>query len=89
MRVSNELGAGRPETAKFAIMVNTITSAMIGLICAAMVMASKNKFPMIFTNKTDVIKETSKLGYLLGTTIFLNSIQPVLQGNSINDTIYF
>jgi multidrug resistance protein, MATE family len=80
VRVSNELGAGKPEAAKFAIVVNTLVSAMIGLVCSAAVVASKNQFPFIFTNKPDVIKETSKLGYLLGTTIFVSSIQPVLQG---------
>ncbi|KAL0334773.1 UNVERIFIED_CONTAM: protein DETOXIFICATION 33 [Sesamum radiatum] len=38
---------------------------------------------VLFSNNLEVIKETSKLGYLLAATIFLNSIQPVLHGVAV------
>lgn len=80
MRVSNELGAGNPKAAKFSISVNVLTSAVIGLIFSATILATRKEFPRLFTNEQHVIKETSKLGYILAAIIFLNGIQPVLLG---------
>lgn len=83
VRVSNELGAGNPKAAKFSITVNVLTSAVIGLIISATILATRKEFPRLFTNEQHVIKETSKLGYILAAIIFLNGIQPVLLGISL------
>ncbi|XVE66687.1 hypothetical protein DITRI_Ditri08aG0098400 [Diplodiscus trichospermus] len=83
VRVSNELGAGRPKAAKFSIVVAVLTSLMVGIIFTAVILAAKHDFPKLFTDKPLVIKETSKLGYFLAATIFLNSILPVLHGVAV------
>ncbi|XAR59517.1 hypothetical protein NMG60_11015375 [Bertholletia excelsa] len=83
VRVSNELGAGHPKAAKFSTVVTTFTSAILGIIFTAVVLATKNEFPKLFTEKPLVMKETSKLGYFLAATILLNSIQPVLHGVAV------
>ncbi|XP_004248728.1 protein DETOXIFICATION 29 [Solanum lycopersicum] len=83
VRVSNELGAGNPKAAKFSITVNVLTSAVIGLIISATILATRKEFPRLFTNEQHVIKETSKLGYILAAIIFLNGIQPVLLGVAV------
>lgn len=83
VRVSNELGAGNPKAAKFSISVNVLTSAVIGLIFSATILATRKQFPRLFTNEQHVIKETSKLGYILAAIIFLNGIQPVLLGVAV------
>ena len=80
VRVSNELGAGRPKAAKFSIVVAVLTSLVVGITFTAVILATKHDFPKLFSDKPVVIKAASKLGYFLAATIFLNSILPVLHG---------
>ncbi|CDO97089.1 unnamed protein product [Coffea canephora] len=83
VRVSNELGAGRPKAAKFSTVVAVTTSTIFGIIFTVIILATKGQFPRIFSDKPEVIRETSKLGYFLAATVFLNSIQPVLHGMAV------
>ncbi|KAI8028321.1 Protein DETOXIFICATION 33 [Camellia lanceoleosa] len=83
VRVSNELGAGRPTAAKFSVAVSVVTSTFFGILFTAAILAAKSYFPKMFTGKHEVIRETSKLGYFLAATILLNSIQPVLHGVAV------
>ncbi|KAL0422713.1 UNVERIFIED_CONTAM: protein DETOXIFICATION 33 [Sesamum latifolium] len=83
VRVSNELGANHPKAAKFSVLVAVVTSTLFGVIFTVGILATRSLFPKLFSNNLEVIKETSKLGYLLAATIFLNSIQPVLHGVAV------
>ncbi|PIA55610.1 hypothetical protein AQUCO_00700133v1 [Aquilegia coerulea] len=83
VRVSNELGAGKPKAAKFSVLVAVSTSVMSGLIFASAILGTKSHFPKVFTNKPLVVSEASKLNYMIAATIFLNSIQPVLHGVAV------
>lgn len=80
VRVSNELGANHPKTAKFSVVVAVVTSTLFGIFFLVAILASRSYFPRLFSDKQEVIKETSRLGYFLAATIFLNSILPVLHG---------
>lgn len=80
MRVSNELGAGDFNAAKFAVLVVSITSVSIGVVVMAVVLATRDYFPYLFTSSAAVAKETTKLASLLAVTVLLNSLQPVLSG---------
>ncbi|KAF5942899.1 hypothetical protein HYC85_020541 [Camellia sinensis] len=83
VRVSNELGSGNARAAKFAVIVVSVTSVSIGVVCMAIVFATRDYFPYLFTNSTAVAEETTKLAILLGVTVLLNSLQPVLSGVAI------
>uniref|UniRef100_A0A5B7BAT8 Protein DETOXIFICATION n=1 Tax=Davidia involucrata TaxID=16924 RepID=A0A5B7BAT8_DAVIN len=83
VRVSNELGAGNARAAKVAVVVVSITSVSIGFVCMAIVFATRDYFPYLFTNSTAVANETTKLAILLGVTVLLNSLQPVLSGVAV------
>ncbi|XP_030450411.1 protein DETOXIFICATION 33-like isoform X1 [Syzygium oleosum] len=83
VRVSNELGGGDAKAAKFSVLINIFTSTAIGIFFTAAVASTTTVFPKIFSNQQEVITETSKLGYYLAATIFLNSIQPVLHGVAV------
>lgn len=78
--MSNELGAGHPKAAKFAVFVSVSTSVFFGLIFLVIVLIFRKDIPKLFTDVPELVRETSKLGYLLGVTIILSSIQPVLSG---------
>ncbi|XP_073290775.1 protein DETOXIFICATION 33-like isoform X2 [Primulina huaijiensis] len=83
VRVSNELGANHPKAAKFSVIVCVVTSTVFGFIFTVAILATKNVYPLMFSDKKEVIEKTSKLGYFLAATIFLNSIQPVLHGVAV------
>ena len=85
VRVSNELGAGNAPSAKFAVVVVSITSMTIGVICMAVVFATRDVFPYLFTTSTAVADLTTTLATLLGVTVLLNSLQPVLSGKNQKD----
>ncbi|KAL3734099.1 hypothetical protein ACJRO7_023449 [Eucalyptus globulus] len=83
VRVSNELGAGNAQAAKFAVMVVSVTSVTIGVIAMAVVFVTRDYFPYLFTSSEAVAAETTKLAFLLGFTVLLNSLQPVLSGVAV------
>ncbi|WCJ35309.1 MATE efflux family protein [Euphorbia peplus] len=83
VRVSNELGAGNSRLAKLSVKVVSITSISIGVICMIIVFATRDYFPYLFTTSDAVAEETTKLAVLLGITVLMNSLQPVLSGVAV------
>ncbi|GFY86131.1 MATE efflux family protein [Actinidia rufa] len=83
VRISNELGAGNARTAKFAVVVVSVTSVAIGVVCTAVVIATRDYFPYLFTNSVAVAEETTKLAILLGLSVFVSGLQPVLSGVAV------
>ncbi|KZV55169.1 multidrug resistance pump [Dorcoceras hygrometricum] len=60
-----------------------VSSTLFGVVFTGSILATKSVFPRMFSDKAEVINETSKLGYFLAATILLNSIQPVLHGVAV------
>ncbi|WJX09372.1 Protein DETOXIFICATION 33 [Trifolium repens] len=83
VRVSNELGAGDFKAAKFSVIVVSLTSIFIGLVAMVIVLTTRDYFPQLFTSSDAVAEETTKLAVLLGITVLLNSLQPVLSGVAV------
>lgn len=83
VRVANELGAGNARAAKFSVVVVSITTVVIGVVCMVVVLATKDFFPFLFTNSDAVAKETTRLSTLLALTVLLNGLQPVLSGVAV------
>ncbi|KAH9324802.1 hypothetical protein KI387_004980, partial [Taxus chinensis] len=83
VRVSNELGAGRPRAAKFSVLIVVLTSLTFGLICMAIILGCKDKFAVLFTDSKEVINMVTDMAALLGVTMVLNSVQPVLSGVAV------
>lgn len=80
VRISNELGAGRPRAAKFSILVVVISSALLGIFFLALVLGLRDVYPLPFTNSSEVAHAVSKLAVIFAFTLLLNSVQPVLTG---------
>ncbi|PUZ42464.1 hypothetical protein GQ55_9G584700 [Panicum hallii var. hallii] len=83
VRVANELGAGNGRGARFATIVSSITSLVIGLFFWVLIMGLHNKFAIIFTSSSVVLDAVDHLSVLLAFTVLLNSIQPVLSGVAV------
>ena len=80
MRVSNELGAGRPRAAKFSVIVVVCTTILVGVILMAVILITRNEFAVAFTDSKVVMRAVARLAPLLAFTMLLNSVQPVLSG---------
>ncbi|KAF6162232.1 hypothetical protein GIB67_008361 [Kingdonia uniflora] len=83
VRVSNELGSGHPRAAKYAVIIVIVQSLFIGLVCMAVILITKDYFAVIFTSSKDLQRAVAKLAYLLGVTMVLNSVQPVISGVAV------
>ncbi|KAK4746254.1 hypothetical protein SAY87_012566 [Trapa incisa] len=83
VRVSNELGAGNARLAKFSVVVVSVTSMAIGVVAMVLVLVTRDYFPHLFTSSSAVAAETTDLAILLGVTVLLNSLQPVLSGVAV------
>lgn len=81
MRVSNELGANHPRTAKFSLVVAVITSTLIGVIVSTVLLIFRNKYPSLFVGDEEVIILVKELTPILALSIVINNVQPVLSGN--------
>ncbi|KAM7255001.1 hypothetical protein ACFE04_020242 [Oxalis oulophora] len=83
VRVSNELGAGHPKSAQFAVISVTTTSFIIAVICAIVVLALRHEISYIFTGGSIVSDAVAELSPFLAISIALNGIQPVLSGVAV------
>ncbi|KDP22243.1 hypothetical protein JCGZ_26074 [Jatropha curcas] len=83
VRVSNELGSGRPRAAKYSVYVTVFQCFIVGLLCMVIVVITKENFAVIYTSSKELQVAVSKLAFLLGVTMVLNSVQPVIGGVAI------
>ncbi|KAL5995718.1 hypothetical protein ACLOJK_025786 [Asimina triloba] len=74
VRISNELGAGRPRAAKFSIVVVVMSSALLGIFFLALVLGLKDVYALPFTNSHEVAHAVSKLAVIFAFTLLLNSV---------------
>lgn len=84
VRVSTELGGGRPKVAKLSVAVVILTLVLIGIICMSIIFIRKDKFPVAFTNSQEVRHAISKLANSLSLEMLLNIMWPVLSCKIFN-----
>ncbi|XP_027347648.1 protein DETOXIFICATION 29 [Abrus precatorius] len=83
VRVSNELGACHPRTAKFSLVVAVITSILIGLLLSLVLIIFRNQYPFLFSNDSEVREMVMELTPMLALCIVINNVQPVLSGVAV------
>ncbi|GAV84497.1 MatE domain-containing protein [Cephalotus follicularis] len=83
VRVSNELGAGHPRTAKFSLVVAVISSFMIGIVLSLILIITRNEYPSLFSSDSDVEDLVKELTPILAFCIVINNVQPVLSGVAV------
>ncbi|XP_022737509.1 protein DETOXIFICATION 35-like [Durio zibethinus] len=83
VRVSNELGLGHPRAAKYSVYVTVLQSLFIGLFCMVVLVITRDHFAVIFTSSEEMQRAVAHLAYLLGVTMVLNSVQPVISGVAV------
>uniref|UniRef100_A0A5B7AZG7 Protein DETOXIFICATION n=2 Tax=Davidia involucrata TaxID=16924 RepID=A0A5B7AZG7_DAVIN len=83
VRVSNELGLGHSRAVKYSVYVTVFQSLLIGIFCMILVMVTRDYFAILFTSSKELQQAVSRIAYLLGLTMVLNSVQPVISGVAI------
>ncbi|KAK3223427.1 hypothetical protein Dsin_010452 [Dipteronia sinensis] len=83
VRVSNELGAGHPRTAKFSLMVAVLSSFILGVVLSLVLIISRDHYPDLFSSDSEVKALVKELTPLLAICITINNIQPVLSGVAV------
>nr|XP_045084585.1 protein DETOXIFICATION 26-like [Aegilops tauschii subsp. strangulata] len=83
VRVSNELGAGNGKGVRFATIVSTTTSFLIGLFFSLLALAFHDKITLVVSSSKAVIDAVDNLSVLLAISILLNGVQPVLSGVAV------
>lgn len=79
-RVSNELGAGRPQHAKLAVKVMVMMSISEGIVVAALTMLVRHAWGRLYSNEDEVVNYVSKMMLLLALSDFLDGFQCALSG---------
>ncbi|KAA8529622.1 hypothetical protein F0562_034278 [Nyssa sinensis] len=83
VRVSNELGARHPRTAKFSVVVVALTSFVFGILLALILIITREQYPALFSNSTEVKQLVYQLTPMLALSIVVNNVQPALSGVAI------
>ncbi|CAN4124114.1 unnamed protein product [Withania somnifera] len=83
VRVSNELGAAHPRTAKFSVVVVVFSSFLIGLLLSVFLLIFRRQYPNLFAESESVKHLVYKLTPLLAFCIVVNNVQPALSGVAI------
>lgn len=83
VRVSNELGAGHPRTARFSVVVVVLSSFVMGVILSVILLVFRRQYPSLFAESEEVKRLVFQLTPLLAFCIVLNNIQPALSGVAI------
>lgn len=83
VRVSNELGAAHPRTAKFAVVVATVTALLVGLAMGLVLIIARKQYPDLFSSSPEVKQLVYSLTIMLAISIVVNSLQPTLSGVAI------
>ncbi|KAL3519473.1 hypothetical protein ACH5RR_017622 [Cinchona calisaya] len=83
VRVGNELGAGNPKSAAFAVFVVNFVSFIIAVVEAIIVLSLRHVISYAFTSGEIVANAVSDLCPYLAVTLILNGVQPVLSGVAV------
>lgn len=84
VRVSNELGLGHSRATKYAVYVAVFQSLLIGILSMVVILVARDHITVLFTDSKEMQQAVSHLAWLLGITMVLNSVQPVISGSYLS-----
>ncbi|KAG6391652.1 hypothetical protein SASPL_149409 [Salvia splendens] len=79
-RISNELGAGRPEGARLSVRALALLAGVSALVISSCVFASRGVFGYIFSNEKEVVDYVAYMAPLLCLSIITDNAQACLSG---------
>ncbi|KAK7380068.1 hypothetical protein VNO78_32445 [Psophocarpus tetragonolobus] len=82
IRVSNELGAGRPWNARLAVRVVIVLAIIEGIIIGTVMILIRNMWGYAYSNEVEVVKYIATMFPILAASNFLDGLQCVLSGTA-------
>lgn len=79
-RVSNELGAGHPDTARLAVCVVLVMAVTEGILVGSVLILIRNIWGYAYSNEIEVVKYVASMLPILAASNFLDGLQCVLSG---------
>ncbi|KAL6877619.1 hypothetical protein ACP4OV_012834 [Aristida adscensionis] len=79
-RVSNELGAGRPQAARLATRVVVLLALAVGVSEGLLMVAVRNLWGYAYTNEEEVARYTARMMPILAVSVLFDGLQCVLSG---------
>lgn len=79
-RVSNELGAGRPQAARLAVRVVMFLAVSEGLVLGLLLVCVRYVWGHAYSNQEEVVRHVARMMLLLALSNFFDGIQCVLSG---------
>ncbi|KAI7750496.1 hypothetical protein M8C21_032717 [Ambrosia artemisiifolia] len=80
-RVSNELGAGHPRTARLSVIVVLVVAIIIGLLVGSVLILIRNIWGYAYSNEVEVVKYVATMMPILAVSNFMDGLQCVLSGS--------
>ncbi|QHO43187.1 Protein DETOXIFICATION [Arachis hypogaea] len=81
-RVSNELGAGNPRTARLAVCVVLVMAIIEGLIVGLVLILIRHVWGYAYSNEGEVVDYVAVMLPILATSNFLDGLQCLLSGTA-------
>lgn len=81
VRVSNELGAGRPQAARLAACAAVLLVATEGVVAAIVLISVRKLWGYCYSTEEEVVEYVAEMLVLLAGSHFLDGIQSVLSGS--------
>lgn len=82
VRVSNELGAGRPQAARLAACAAVLLVATEGVVAAIVLISVRKLWGYCYSTEEEVVEYVAEMLVLLAGSHFLDGIQSVLSGTA-------
>ncbi|PAN37694.1 hypothetical protein GQ55_7G106800 [Panicum hallii var. hallii] len=79
-RVSNELGAGRPQAARLATRVVMVLAIVVGILIGLVMILVRNLWGYAYSTEEEVVKYISKMMPILAVSFLFDCVQCVLSG---------
>ncbi|XP_057519341.1 protein DETOXIFICATION 16-like [Amaranthus tricolor] len=79
-RVSNELGAGRPQAAQLAVLVVLLIAISEGILVGMVLIFIRNLWGYAYSNEQEVVSYVAIMMPILALSNFLDGLQAVLSG---------
>ncbi|XP_044487192.1 protein DETOXIFICATION 16-like isoform X2 [Mangifera indica] len=79
-RVSNELGAGRPQSAHLAVLIAIFFAVMENLLLSSIAVAARDIWGYMYTNELEVIRYLASIMLVLAISNFMDGMQAVFSG---------
>ncbi|PAN37383.1 hypothetical protein GQ55_7G081500 [Panicum hallii var. hallii] len=79
-RVSNELGAGRPEDARLATRVVMVLALLVGILVGLVMVLARNLWGYAYSSEEEVVEYIARMMPILAVAFVFDDLQGVLSG---------